>query len=85
MTSDCWIETNKILSKMVVKKMEVSECYFCSVEESEDLETVGPQGLLQARGDEAGGGGGSLNVGGAVAVAKNIFIAMSEKSRLLGG
>ena len=49
------------------------------------MEIVGPQGLLQARGDEAGGGGGSLNVGGAVAVAKNIFIVMSEKSRLLGG
>ena len=47
------------------------------------MEIVGPQGLLQARGDEAGGGGGSLNVGGAV--AKNIFIVLSEKSRLLGG
>ena len=55
------------------------------VEESEDLETVGPQGPLQARRDEAGGGGGSLNDGGAVAAAKNIFIVMSEKSRLLGG
>ena len=49
------------------------------------MEIVGPQGLLQARGDEAGGGCGSLNVSGAVAVAKNIFIVMSENSRLLGG
>ena len=29
------------------------------------MEIVGPQGPLQARGDEAGGVGGSLNVGGA--------------------
>ena len=56
-----------------------------SVEESGDLETVGPQGLLQARCNEAGGGGGSPNDGGAVAAAKKIFIVMSEKSRLLGG
>ena len=84
MTSDGWIETNNILNKMVVKKMElISEWFF--VEEREGLETVGPHGLLQARRDEAGGGGGSLNDGGAVAAAKNIFIVMSEKSRLLGG
>jgi len=51
---------------------------------SEDLETVGPQGLLlQAQRDEAGGG--SLNHGGVVAAAKNTFIVVSEKSRLLVG
>ena len=50
---------------------------------SEDLETVGPQGLLlQAQRDEAGGGGGSLNHGGVVAAAKNTFIVVSKKSRL---
>ena len=43
---------------------------------SEDLETVGPQDLLQARRDEAGGGGGSPNDSGAVAAAKNIFIVI---------
>ena len=55
-----------------------------SIKESEDLETVGPQGLLlQAQRDEAGGG--SLNHGGVVAAAKNTFIVVSEKSRLLVG
>ena len=35
--------------------------------------------------NEAGGGGGSLNHVGVVAAAKNTFIVVSEKSRLLVG
>ena len=77
MTSDGWIETSNILSKMVVEEMELSEWFFWS-EVGEDLKTAGPHGLLQARRDEAGGGG--LIDGGAVAAAKIILIVLSEKS-----
>ena len=68
-------KSSKILSKMVVK--ELIEWFFYR-EEGEDIQTVGPHGLLQAHRDEAGGGG--LKDGGAVAAAKIIFIVMSEKS-----
>ena len=67
MTSNGWIETSSILSKMVVEEMELSEWFFWS-EEGEDLKTAGPHGLLQACSDEAGGGG--LIDGGAVAVLR---------------
>ena len=77
MTSDGWIETSNILSKMVVEEIELSEWFFYR-EEGEDLETVGRQDVLQAHRDEAGGGG--LNDGGAVAAAKILFIVLSEKS-----
>ena len=77
MTSDSWIETSNILSKMVVEEIELSEWFFYR-EEGEDLETVGRQDVLQAHRDEAGGGG--LNDGGAVAAAKILFIVLSEKS-----
>ena len=67
MTSDGWIETSNILSKMVVEEIELSEWFSCR-EEGDDLETVGRQDVLQAHRDEAGGGG--LNDGGAIAAAK---------------
>ena len=67
--------SSNILSKMVVK--ELIEWFFWR-EEGEDIQTVGPHGLLQAHRDEAGGGG--LNEDGAVAATKIIFIVMREKS-----